>query len=201
MRCIIFILCLLPFHLMAQKGIRFVDTVTISGYYYMFAWVEPYRVKNWTGPMAGDDFFVSDSTLAGRSLDEYMDTVYDWGLDKEKFLSQPPDETFLPFEGADSATMAWRPKMITIKSFILGTKAPRFGKHKRRAWVTRVTVQWVKLDMDAATALDGFDRPVSIDAYAVTQKGRMNVYLPVKLLSIERHVKWWRKSAGRSGKR
>lgn len=187
---------LLPLQLLGQQGVRFVDTVTVSGYYYQFAWIPNYRVKAWTGSLAGDYDFVSDSLLAGRTIGEYMATYYKYVMDKEKFLSKPPDESFRPYEEADSATLQWARKVITINPYELGVKAPKVKGRAFRAWVTRVTVQWIKLDVDAYNALHKFDRPPSIDAYAVTQKGRMNVYLPLRLLSIEKHIKWWRMDAG-----
>ncbi|WP_126248140.1 hypothetical protein [Chitinophaga rhizosphaerae] len=184
---------LLPATLRAQHYIQFVDTVMVSGYFYLSTDLKKNRVKEWEGVYSNHYYFVPDSIIAGRPFAHYLKDNFEH-FDKEKYLSAPIDNTFTPYDHADSATLSVLNKVITVNPFVLGSRPHAFGLPKWYAWATWVKMRWIKLKMHHCEAIFGFDYPPTMDLAFIRGQNWTYVYLPLKVLEIDRKYPWWNKS-------
>lgn len=188
MKMILFSMLLLSAQLFGQYRVSYVDTVTVSGYYYKVSGYKD-RIKHWTGVYARDARFVSDSVLAGSSIEQFLRPVKMMGEDREKFLTQLPSWGDRPFEQADSATLIRLNQVIEVRPFIVGKRYQHLGVKRRWAAVTRVTVRWMRLRAESVVALNWFNNPQSLDEVFVKQVKWIYVYLPLEILAMQRHIK------------
>jgi hypothetical protein len=172
-----------------SSQIRFVDTVSMSGYFYSYIWKFHKTYKPSTGIFADHSYFVPESTLQYRSLKDHLKNDYIKERDTVKFLSWPIDDTFHPYETADESIKPWIEKAKGVEPFYIGQKPSRFGVKDYRVFISYVNIQWLHLRMPGKVACDGFNYPYSLDCGDKAKNRDYDVYLPLKLLELEQGIK------------
>jgi hypothetical protein len=171
------------------QSIRFVDTVTVEGYFYVFATNGVYQYRKPSGPLANDCYFVAEKDLRGTTLYQYLQKVFTTEGDTVKYLSTQVPQWLDAYRLADTATKIWKEKVITVEPFKVGQRALKFGHPKHRVFVVRGRVRWLHLRMPGRVTCEaGFNRPPSLDC-RLMEKRDCNVYLPLETLVLERRIR------------
>lgn len=186
-------LLLLPLATLGQHDVKFVDTVTVSGFFYYFTTEPPWRVKEDFGVYADDHYFVSDSVLAGRRIGTFLLEHYGKRTDRDKFLTHLPRWGKWPFTQYDLSTRKSLYWLKWFEPFVVGKKTHGFGIPGVQAAVTRVTARWIQLLAEDEVVLHGFNNPPSLDEAYVRAVKKVNVYVPKRILAMDKHIKWWRR--------
>ena len=189
MRFKLIFVCLFLASVFGFSQIRFVDTITISGYFYSYTWKFHKTYKPSTGIFADHSCFFPKSTLQYRSLKDHLKSDYLKERDTVKFLSWPIDDTFHPYETADESVKLWIEKVKGVEPFYIGQKPSRFGVKDYRVFISYVNIQWLHLRMPGKVACDDFNYPYTFDCGKKAENREYDVYLPLKLLELEQGIK------------
>lgn len=168
------------------QSIHFVDTVTIEGYFYVFA---PYFVyRESTGPLANDCYFVAEKDLKQMPLKTYLLKQLEKEGDTVKYLSAQVPHWLDAYRLADSLTKVWKEKVITAKPFTVGQRAKKFGHSKLRVYLVHSKVRWLHLRMPGKVACDeGFNRPPSLNCKLMVKRD-CDVYLPLEFTILDKRA-------------
>jgi hypothetical protein len=169
--------------------VRFVDTVSISG--YSFLYISSFH-KTYAGPTSPHPkrlYFVPASTLRQRSLKKYLINTFSEEIDTVKFVSWQGRAEVGLYKNADTIINPWLKQVTEIVPFYVDQKPSRFGVKDYRVFISFVTIQWLHLRMPGQKACDGFNRPYTLDCWDKAKNRDYDVYLPLKLLELEQGIK------------
>ncbi|AXY77625.1 hypothetical protein D3H65_28190 [Paraflavitalea soli] len=169
--------------------IRFIDTVSIPGYFftYRMKYDKTYTPSN--GLLALHFRFIPASTLQQRTLMAHLQKDFYVEKDTVKFLSWQVPEEFGPWETAEESVKPWISKVKGIRPFYVGQKSYPCGVKNHRIIISYVNVQWLHLRMPGKVACDGFNLPLTFDCGEKAEGREYDVYLPLKLLELEQGIK------------
>lgn len=170
--------------------IRFVDTVSISGYFYEY--LGKYHKTFWVGDglLEPYHYFVPASTLQQRSLKDHFKMTFNKELDTVKFFSCQVREEKHPYETADESVRPWIELVKNVKPFYVGQKSYSSGIKDYPVCISYANIQWLHLRMPAKmVACWEFNQPVTFDCGEKAKGREYDVYLPLKLLELEQGIK------------
>lgn len=180
-------LLILPIWVMPQ--IRFIDTVSVSGYFFEIVSKYHKIYRKSTGYLSPYFDFVPSTTLHQRSFKAHLQKVNYEEKDTVKFLSCQVHEELGAYETADESVRPWIGKVKDIEPFYVGQKSSPSGIKDHFVIISYVNIQWLHLRMRGTVACDGFNLPITFDCWEKSKTHDYDVYLPLKLLSMEQGIK------------
>ncbi|AXY77626.1 hypothetical protein D3H65_28195 [Paraflavitalea soli] len=185
-KAIVATLLFLPFIGFSQ--IRFVDTVTMAGYFYAYVW-EHHKTNNpYTRLSARPFYFVPVSALQNRSLQDHIKHGYLRETDTVRFLDWPELTDFRPYEVAGESLQSWTRQVKGVMPFQKGQASYPCGIQGHRVFVSFVNMRWLHLRMPGKLACEVFNWPYVLDCGDKAKGRDYDIYLPLQLWTLEAGV-------------
>jgi len=174
--------------LIGFSQIRFVDTVTVSGYFYAYVW-EYHKTNNSSTRLSARPFyFVPESTLQSRSLIDHFKNTYLKETATVRFLDWPELTDFGPYEVPGESLTSWIRQVTPVMPFRKKQESYPCGIKGHRVFISFVNIKWLHLRMPGKLACEVFNWPYVFDCGEKAKRSDYDIYLPLQLLAIDQGI-------------
>jgi hypothetical protein len=183
----VILVCFILTPVWGLSQIRFVDTVSISGYFYSYVGKYHKTNKPTVGRFDRDFYFVPESALQHQSFKEYLKNTYLKETDTVRFHSWQYWEDFGPYE-MDASIKPWIEQVKGVFPFRENQDSYRCGIKGHRVFITYGNMQWLHIRMPGKVACEGFNCLYTFDCGEKAKGRDYDIYYPIKILKDEEEI-------------